>query len=264
MNSPHRDYILVIPARLGSTRLDRKPLLDIAGKPMILRTLERAREAVPNDKIFIATDSREIVDVCNADGANVVMTSDSCLTGTDRIAELAKELVADTYINLQGDEPLINSENITKIIEAAHRDKNSVINGWAWIRNEADFRARTVPKVVIRQDGRLMYMSRAPIPGTKGDTFEFSRKQVCVYAFPRKALMAFADVRQKTEHESAEDIEILRFLELGWEVNMIELEMSYCAVDTFEDLERVRAVYAEKDGLAQSETSASPFRPHLP
>ncbi|MCW1954952.1 3-deoxy-manno-octulosonate cytidylyltransferase [uncultured Lentibacter sp.] len=235
------DYAVVIPARLGSSRLARKPLLEIGGKPMIIHTWERGIEAAPAERVYVATDSQEIFDVCAQYGAQAVMTDVACLTGTDRIASLTQTLPRDVYINLQGDEPMMPSANIRKIIEASLAAPDKIINGWAFITEEDEFRSRTIPKVVIREDGQLMYMSRASIPGTKSDEFIFSRKQICVYGFPRAALQAFAARTEKTAHEEAEDIEILRFVEMGWDVTMIELSGASIAVDTPDDLERVRA-----------------------
>lgn len=234
------DYAVVIPARLESTRLPRKPLLDICGKPMIIHAWECALKAAPAEKVWVVTDSDEIADVCRAAGAQAMLTSQDCLTGTDRVAEFAEQVAADVYVNLQGDEPLMPAESIRTVIEASCAYPDEIINGWAWIEDEAEFRSRTVPKVVLREDGRLMYMSRAPIPGTKADTFAFSRKQICVYGFPREALRAFAANGGKTAHEAAEDIEILRFSEMGWDVRMLELSGDSVAVDTPADLERVR------------------------
>lgn len=240
MSETVRDYVVVIPARLKSSRLPEKPLANIGGKTMLERTYERALGAVEENRIYIATDSDKIADVCRSFGAKVVMTSEDCLTGTDRIAEFAEKVSARTYINVQGDEPFMPTGNIRAIIDAALEKPDDIINGWAWINNEADWRSPNVPKVVIREDGRLMYMSRAPIPGNKADEFHFSRRQVCVYAFPAAALAEFAARARKTEHEMVEDIEILRFVEMGYEVKMIELDPDFISVDTPEDLERVR------------------------
>jgi len=240
------DYVVVIPARLTSSRLPRKPLVEICGKSMLEHTYARAVEAVCAEKVFIATDSDEILQVCEKFGAQVVMTSVDCLTGTDRIAEFAQKVSADVYINLQGDEPLMEPVDIKAVIKAGLAAPTSIINGWAWIETEAEFRSRTIPKVIVRQDGQMMYMSRAPIPGTKDNSFQFSRKQICVYSFPRKALADFAKNGGKTPHEEVEDIEILRFAEMGWEVQMIELSGTSIAVDTPEDLEWVRSIMAKR------------------
>ena len=240
------DYALVIPARLDSHRLPRKPLAEICGKPMLEHTYARALEAAPAEKVFITTESDEIRRTCEKFGAQVVMTSSRCLTGTDRIAEFAEQVSANIYINLQGDEPLMDPGNIQAVINAGLATPKSIINGWAWIENEVEFRSRSIPKVTIREDGRMMYISRSPIPGDKNNNFQFSRKQICVYSFPREALMVFLKKGKKTPHEEVEDIEILRFLEMGWEVQMVELSGKSIAVDTPEDLERVRILMVKQ------------------
>jgi 3-deoxy-manno-octulosonate cytidylyltransferase (CMP-KDO synthetase) len=237
-------YAVVIPARLGSTRLQRKPLLEIGSKPMVIHTWERGCEAAPPECVYVATDSQEIVEVCEAYGARAVMTPADCLTGTDRVAAFAQKVPVDVYINLQGDEPIMPADSIRKVIDVSCANPMQIINGWAPITEESEYRSRAVPKVVIREDGQLLYMSRSAIPGTKSDTFKFSRKQICVYGFPYSALESFAERDQKTEHEEAEDIEILRFLELGWSVQMVELSGESIAVDTLEDLELVRGMMA--------------------
>ena len=213
---------------------------------MLEHTHAQALEAAPAEKVFITTNSSEILDECKKFGAQTVMTSSDCLTGTDRIAEFAQKVYADVYINLQGDEPLMEPVDIKAVIKAGLAAPTSIINGWAWIETEAEFRSRTIPKVIVRQDGQMMYMSRAPIPGTKDNSFQFSRKQICVYSFPRKALADFAKNGGKTPHEEVEDIEILRFAEMGWEVQMIELSGTSIAVDTPEDLEWVRIIMAKR------------------
>lgn len=237
---PHIAYI--IPARIQSVRLPQKPLVDILGTPMVLRTWRQTVQAAGDARaVYIATDDARIADVCMAGGAQVIMTSPNCLTGTDRVAEAAKYIKADIFINVQGDEPLMPPSDIVAVAEAARTAPDSIINGWCWIENEAMFRSPSVPKVIIAQDGRLLYMSRGPVPASKDGAFHFARRQVCVYAFPRAALDAFASVSAKAEHEQIEDIEILRLLEMGFEVRMIELSAHSIAVDTPADLERVRA-----------------------
>ncbi len=233
-------FLVVIPARYRSTRFPGKPLADINGRPMILHVWDRCVEAVGRERVCIATDDERIREVCVNGGAQVVMTPDTCFTGTDRVFETARQLEADIYINVQGDEPLIAPEDLLAVIEAARRYPGEVINAMCPILAEEDFRSLTVPKVVARPDGRLLYMSRAAIPGSKDCGFHGAMKQVCIYAFPRPALEAFAEVVSRTALEGVEDIEILRFLELGFEVRMIKVSESSVAVDTPGDLERVR------------------------
>ena len=208
---------------------------------MIQRTFERTAEVVPRENIYIATDHDDIKKHCEDKGMNVVMTSVKCLTGTDRVAEVAKHIEADIYINVQGDEPLIKPEDIKSIVDAALNNPSEVINGYAPIQ-ESDYEKRTIPKVVVDQAGKLIYMSRAPIPGTKSGEFKKAWKQVCIYSFPQKALMDFAEINSKSTLEEIEDIEILRFLEKGFDVRMIEVIGDSIAVDTPEDAEQVRKV----------------------
>ena len=207
-----RDFVVVIPARLNSGRLGRKPLANICGKPMILHTYERALEATTKNNIFIATDSDEIMEVCHNSGANCVMTSKKCLTGTDRVAEFSEKTKAKVYINLQGDEPIMDSANISKMIEAGVQEPDLIINGWASIQTNKEYISRTIPKVVIKEKGDLMYMSRSPVPGNKLNKFVEAKKQICVYSFPLKALQFLTENPQKSSVEEIEDIEILRFL----------------------------------------------------
>lgn len=235
-----KDFILVIPARIGSDRLPQKPLIDICGKPMILHTYARALEATSNDNIFVATDSEDIRDVCNEAGANVMMTSKSCATGTDRIAEFSTKIVAKFYINLQGDEPMMDSKNIKRIIKIALAAPTEIINGWTKIKSEKDFFSPSIPKVVLKENGDLMYMSRAPIPGNKIKSFTDSKKQVCIYSFPYEALQFIVNNPKKSSIELIEDIEILRFIELGWNVKMVQLKNDFISVDTMDNLIEVR------------------------
>ncbi len=231
--------VLIIPARYQSTRFPGKPLMDIKGKSMILRVFEQCAKAFPKEKIYVATEDSRIVDHCHAHGIQSLLTGDNCLTGTDRIAQAALQVDADYYINVQGDEPLFNPADITMIMEKLADHNGEILNGYCPIGTEEMYRSGSMPKVVFRPDGRMLYMSRSPIPGNKAHHFIKSWRQVCIYAFPKKALGDFAAVKEKTPLEEMEDIEILRFLELGYEVRMIPLSSDSIPVDHPEDLERV-------------------------
>lgn len=231
--------LILIPARYSSTRYPGKPLVDIAGKSLLLRVWEQCVPVLGAKQVVVATDDERIRAHCAEHGMRYVLTPDTCPTGTDRLAAAAESLEADLYVNVQGDEPLVDPKDIEAVIDAARQVPGEVVNAYCPIDIERDFRSRTLPKVVTRPDGRLLYMSRAPIPGDKDDTFHKAWKQVCIYGFPPLALRAFAAHGQKTELESIEDIEILRFLELGYEVKMVPVSSSSIAVDTPEDVERV-------------------------
>jgi 3-deoxy-manno-octulosonate cytidylyltransferase (CMP-KDO synthetase) len=232
-------YVVVIPARLKSTRLPEKPLIDLFGQSMIQRTYNQCLKAVDKSLLYIATDSDKIADHCTLLGMNVIMTSDSCLTGTDRIAEFSKKINAEYYINVQGDEPLINPDDIRIMINSLDAFDGEILNGYASIDNSHDYESRSVPKLVFRKDKRLMYMSRSPIPGNKSASFEKAYRQICIYGFPKKALEDFSKEAHKTLFEDIEDIEIVRFLELGYDVRMIEMSADSIAVDNPEDVEKV-------------------------
>lgn len=234
--------VCVIPARLKSTRLPQKPLLNICGKTMLQRTYERACHVFEKNDVYIATDSKKIQQVANQFAKNVVLTSEDCLTGTDRLAEFSKIVDADAYVNLQGDEPIMCVENINIIKKHAEIDPNMIYNGYAPITYHGDYFSNMVPKVVVAKNGKLLYMSRSPIPGNKAGSFQRAHKQICVYSFPKYALHNYGLGTAKTANESEEDIEIMRLIDLGIEIQMIEMSPNTVAVDTPEDLERVRMI----------------------
>lgn len=224
---------------MKSTRLPGKPLVEILGKSLVQRTYEQCLKAFDRSQVYVATDHEKIGAHCKALNMQVVMTSEACLTGTDRVAEVATQISADYYINVQGDEPVINPQDIADVAVAIEQYPGLVINGYVPVDDEAMWLSRSVPKVVVREDGRLLYMSRAPIPGNKANDFTKAWRQVCVYAYPKTALEAYVSRTTKTELEAIEDLEILRFLEMGFEVQMVKLSADSIAVDHPEDIEKV-------------------------
>jgi len=242
-------YIVIIPARYEASRLPGKLLIKIAGVPMIERTYRQCLKAVPNTHIIIATDDDRIRDHCEAIGANVVMTSTDCKTGTDRIASLLDSLDADVFINVQGDEPIFNPKDLLDMIAEAQKGEHDVINGYSLIADEEQFRSSMIPKVVFRQDGMLMHMSRSPIPSNKNREFKKAWRQICVYSFSRKALELYRSQEEKTPLEEIEDIEILRFCELNMPVKMIPLSDHSISVDVPLDVERVEKALRDRNLL---------------
>lgn len=232
--------VIIIPVRYDSSRLPGKPLEILEGKSMIQRTYERCIKSLPKKDVYIATDSFKIKEHCEQFKAKIIMTSISCLTGTDRIAEASKKIECDVVINVQGDEPIINPKDIKKVIDAAKKYPGEIINGMSIINNKDEFFNPSIPKVIARSDGKLLYMSRGGIPTTKKLDFTSAWKQICIYAFPINCLKTFSKKKNKTPLEQIEDIEILRFLEIGYDVRMVELSGSSFAVDTPTDLENVR------------------------
>lgn len=239
-NNIENSYVVVIPARMASTRLPRKPLIEIFGKTMIQRTCEQVAKVVPIDKIIVATDDIEILNHVNELGYKAILTSESCLTGTDRVAEIARQTKFKYYINVQGDEPIINPDDISKIIDSISLFPTDILNGYTAINNEEDYISTTIPKVVFDNFEMLMYMSRAPIPASKSFKFVKAWRQICIYSFPRDLLIEFSNSTKKAPLEEIEDIEILRFVEFGHKVKMVKMSDKSIAVDVYEDIEKVK------------------------
>ena len=234
-----KDYILIIPARIASTRLPNKLLLEINSKSIIQRTYECALAALgSNEKIIIATDSCAIEKHCRTFGANVIMTSKECLTGTDRVAEVAEKIEADQYINLQGDEPIFPSKELSLFINTVTKDPKVVHTAITKIKRESDFRNLSIPKMVFSNSRRLLYSSRAAIPSSKDNSFKNAYKHVCIYAFNKDHLKIFKS-NTKTDFENQEDLEINRFLEMDITVKCVFLKSCGKAVDTIEDFNEV-------------------------
>jgi 3-deoxy-manno-octulosonate cytidylyltransferase (CMP-KDO synthetase) len=232
--------IAVIPARYKSSRFEGKPLADIHGKPMIWWVYQQAKKVLEFNEVYIATDDNRIEAVCNELGLKVVMTSSKHRTGTDRVAEVSEIEKADIIVNIQGDEPMIEPENIKKsITPLLNRPELLVTNLMTKIKNPIDLINSTVPKVVTNKEGMGLYLSRSAIPYPKGNLAASYYKQVCVYAFRPEALKFFAN-SDRGAAEEVEDIDLLRFIENGFEVQFIEVDSETIAVDTPLDLDRVR------------------------
>ena len=246
--TPSGSYLVVIPARFASSRFPGKALADLGGKSVLLRCVEQVRKAVPNEVIIVATDDQRIATECERNGIQWEMTSTSCLTGTDRVAEVAQRHNAEWFVNVQGDEPFLDPTGLLSLLTAVSNADLAagVINAYSHISSEADFRSSTVPKVVVDQQSRLLYISRGAIPTGKSLEFSTAKRQIGMYAFRKGALKAFSERTAKTPLEHIEDIEILRFLELGITVRMIEVDSVGIAIDTPEDLDRARRFLANR------------------
>lgn len=237
------NLLVVIPARFQSTRFPGKPLADLGGSPLIEHVWRRCCQAVSASAVVIATDDDRIAAVASEFGAIVEMTSSTCLTGTDRVAEVAGRRDADWYVNVQGDEPFVDPAAIQTVIEAAFTVTNDVIalNTMSAITDESEFRSESVPKPVTGLHGRLLYMSRAAIPTDKRLGFQGAFRQVGLYAFRPSALTLYQSGAKKSPLEEIEDIEILRLLEAGANVHMVEVPSSGIAIDTPADLLRAQS-----------------------
>ena len=240
----------VIPARYKSSRFPGKPLADIMGKPMIWWVYQQCIKVDEFSEVYVATDDKRIYDICVSLGLKVIMTSDKHRTGTDRIGEVSEKIQADLYINIQGDEPLLESSTIKAAIEPFYCSRDlKVSNLMTRIKDPVDIVNFTVPKVITNKDGIGIYLTRATAPYPKGNINYNYYKQVCVYGFKPEALKFFCDYGKKigkSKIEEIEDIEILRFIENGYKVQFIEVKTDSVAVDTPNDLEKVRRIFKQK------------------
>ena len=240
----------VIPARYQSTRFPGKPLADICGKPMIWWVYQQCLKVEDFDAVYVATDDEKIFNTCTELGVQVVMTSDTHRTGTDRIGEVARKIPADLIVNIQGDEPLLEPATIRAAIAPFYTNPDlQISNLMTKITDPIDVVNCTVPKVITNKDGIGIYLTRAAAPYPKGSLNYAYYKQVCVYGFKPEALQFYCDYGMtygKAMVEAVEDIEILRFIENGYQVQYIEVDSETVAVDTPNDLEKVRAIVSAK------------------
>jgi 3-deoxy-manno-octulosonate cytidylyltransferase (CMP-KDO synthetase) len=262
--------VAVIPARYSSTRLPGKPLLPIAGKPLIVWVAERAAEAQTVSRAIVATDDARILEAVRAAGFDAMMTRSDHASGTDRVAEVARQLDCEIIVNVQGDEPLIAPETIDLAVNALVEDKVAQISTTSEpIDDPRDVVNRSVVKVAVDDQGYATSFSRNPIPfpnqavlkhgsieaalaNPDASELLFSfRKHTGLYVYRREFLIKFADWPQ-SESEKAESLEQLRAMERGVKIKVVEAASPSIGVDTMEDLERVRAI-VEQRGVAAYE-----------
>jgi len=235
-----RKTLIIIPARYKSSRFPGKPLKKIHGRELVLRVADRCKSLVNKKDLIIATDNTLISKVVKKENLNVIMTSSKCLTGTDRVAEVARKINSKIYVNVQGDEPLVRPSDIRKIINYKKKYPNHVICGYSKITNIENKKSKNVPKVIFNKKNELIYISRALIPSGKSEPKNnIYYKQVCIYAFNKFELKVFSQLSKKTNLEKIEDIEILRFIELGKKVKMVKLNSNTIAVDEKKDIYKI-------------------------
>ncbi len=208
---------------------------------MIIRTYRQCLKAMPAEQITVATDDERILRLCATEGADVVLTSEACLTGTDRVAEAARSRPSQYYVNVQGDEPVFNPVDIARFIDAAIQWPERLLMGYCPISDAADFTNPSIPKLVFRDDKRLLYISRAAIPTSKRHEFVMAWRQVCIYGFPPEELELYSKSESKGILEQIEDCETLRYLELGRDVFCVEMSDRSIAVDHPSDVAKVEA-----------------------
>jgi 3-deoxy-manno-octulosonate cytidylyltransferase (CMP-KDO synthetase) len=234
--------VVVIPARYGSTRLPGKPLALIGGKPMIQRVFERARLAQRVNQVIVATDDERIVKAVEAFGGEVRLTRSDHRTGTERVAEVAAHVEGDVFVNVQGDEPLLDPAAVdTAVTSLLEEPPASIATVATPIKTPADIMDPNVVKTVLDFEGNAIYFSRAPIPwvrDTGSKVLARHLKHLGLYVFDRESLLEYPTL-PPGELERIEQLEQLRWLENGWKIRVAEVEHDAVSVDVPEDVARV-------------------------
>lgn len=234
--------VVVIPARYGATRLPGKPLVLLAGKTMIERVYERAKLAQRVSRVIVATEDERIMKAVAAFGGEARMTRPDHRTGTERVAEVAAHEEGDVFVNVQGDEPLLDPLAIDTAVAALFEEPAAQIATVATpVKTPADIMDPNVVKTVLDFDNNALYFSRAPIPWVRDAANKVHvrpLKHLGLYVFQRDALLEYPTLPQG-ELEKIEQLEQLRWMENGWKIRVAEVEHDAVSVDVQEDVERV-------------------------
>ena len=246
MSSMHA--VAVVPARYDSQRFPGKVLADIGGDPLIQWVYERAARAQRIDKAFVATDSEKVEAACAAFTSDVWLSKAPHASGTDRVAEIAREIEAEIFVNVQTDEPMMDPDLVDALIGLLDREEVDFASAVAPIHEMRDFLDPNVVKVVCDARGDALYFSRAPIPWPRGERLAPDApwppglrafKHIGIYAYRRNALLELAEL-PRAETEEIESLEQLRVLDRGWKMRILEWDYTGIGVDTESDLDRLR------------------------
>jgi 3-deoxy-manno-octulosonate cytidylyltransferase (CMP-KDO synthetase) len=238
----------VIPARLQSTRMARKVLRPIAGRPMVEWVWRAASASGLMDPVVVATDAEEVAEVCRARSIPVVMTSPACPSGSDRVREVSRQIDADIYVNIQADEPALTADFFPPLLDLFARPEVEVTTLSVRCAPE-EFTNPNAVKVVTALDGRALYFSRATIPFDRDQVgFNGYRKHLGIYAYRKTALERFAALAP-SPLEKLERLEQLRLLENGIAIYVAEAPRDTIGVDTEEDLVRAEALLKKSFGI---------------
>lgn len=245
MSSPSVPVTVVIPARFGSSRFPGKPLVMLMGKPLIQHVYERAQASPMIDQVLVATDDARIRDAVQEFGGTVVMTTEPFRTGTDRVAAVARQLPATVFVNLQGDEIILNPELLADLVTPFLASGAGMGTLKRRLTSMADVRNTGVVKVVTDQQGEALYFSRAPIPHMRDGTIESTAwlhyVHLGIYIYTQETLLRLAEL-PTSPLEDAEKLEQLRALEHGIRIRVWETAYPSLRIDTPEDLKEAEAV----------------------
>ena len=240
------NIISMIPARYQASRFPAKLMQDLNGKPVILRTYEAARNTGLFDEVIVVTDSPIIFDLIEGNGGKAIMSKEKHESGSDRIAEAVVSMDVDVIVNVQGDEPLIDRESLSKVIQVFNEDATMEIDLAPLMTPISDWDEISNPntvKVIVDNRNFALYFSRSPIPYPRDEEIETTYyKHKGIYAFRKRALMDFKKLPM-LPLEAKEKIEAIRFLEYGKKIKMVETHVTGVEIDTPEDLERARKIW---------------------
>lgn len=248
--------IVIIPARLSSSRLPRKVILDICGKPMVQHVYEASKKAKYIDEVYIATDSKEIEDICKLFTSNIIMTSEKHESGTDRLAEAVQNINAENIINVQGDEPLIDPNLIDELALVLENSNVPMVSAMHKIKTTKELKSLNAVKLTVDKNNQALYFSRSIIPHhrdewesllrhhkTIPETLDFY-KHIGIYGYKKEFLIKYSNMEQ-TYLERLEKLEQLRVLENGFKIKMIETAYESIGVDTIEDLNNIKKIISK-------------------
>ena len=243
--------VAAIPARLNSSRLPKKLLREICGKTLIARTYEATVNSKIFDDVLVITNSPEIIAELESSNIKYIFDDNNYQTGTDRIAGVASKIEADIIINVQGDEPFINSNTIESILNTFKHDKENnikIVSVMTPIKDDQELKNPNNVKVFTDLSNNAIYFSRHPIPFKIDLNISKAHKHVGIYAFRKKSLIKFAKLNVG-ELESSEKIEALRLIENDIKIKMINSNDTFIGIDTEEDIQKAIKIFCEKGNL---------------
>ena len=242
-------FIVVIPARLNSTRLPNKVLLDLKGKTVVQRVYEQCKRATNIDEIYIATDSPKVKESCESFTKNIIMTDDTHNSGTDRIAQAVKSIDCDVVINVQGDEPFIEPSLIEKIANSFIDTDTMMSSALHKIKKVEDLKNNNVVKVTVDKNNNALYFSRSIIPHHRDEWDTLLNHHIAIpeplkfyrhlgiYGYTKDFLLNYSNM-EESYLERLEKLEQLRVLENGYKIKMIEIDYNSIGIDTEEDYKK--------------------------
>lgn len=250
--------IVVIPARLNSSRLPNKVLLDLNGKTVVQRVYEQCLKAKNIDEVYIATDSTKVKESCETFTSNIIMTKDTHESGTDRIAEAVTSIECDVVINVQGDEPFIDPNLIDELVNSFENTQTQMASAMHKIRYVDELKNHNVVKVTVDKNSEALYFSRSIIPHHRDDwesllnhhetipePLRFFR-HLGIYGYTKEFLLNYSQM-EPTYLERLEKLEQLRVLENGYKIKMIETDYNSIGVDTKEDYIKAIEILKEQN-----------------